>query len=154
MGLIILFVCLLTVRLGFKDRFSWTIHLSLRELIRIYYINGNKDIIEQVTVDDTYVNELLKKNLIKQSEIATHPQKHMLTKALGIFGKIDAQVKILGVDKGYILLCSDGLTNMLSNEDILQTIRDNNFVILSDKLVDFANINGGMDNITAVVVEI
>ncbi len=121
---------------------------------RMYYINENKDTIEQITVDDTYVNELLKKNLIKKSEVATHPQKHMLTKALGIFGKIDAQVKILGVDKGYILLCSDGLTNMLSNEDILQTIRDNNFVILSDKLVDFANINGGMDNITAVVVEI
>ena len=121
---------------------------------RIYYINGNKDIIEQVTVDDTYVNELLKKNLIKQSEIATHPQKHMLTKALGIFGKIDVQVKIFDVNTGYFILCSDGLTNMLSNDDILKTVRDNNFVILSDKFIDIANQNGGVDNITVVVVEI
>ena len=43
---------------------------------------------------------------------------------------------------------------MLSNDDILQTVRDNNFVILSDKFIDIANINGGMDNITVVVVEI
>ena len=121
---------------------------------RLYYIDENKQSIEQITSDDTYVNELLKKNLIKQSEIATHPQKHMLTKALGIFGKIDVQVKIFDVNTGYFILCSDGLTNMLSNDEILQTVRDNNFVILSDKFIDIANQNGGVDNITVVVVEI
>ncbi len=121
---------------------------------RLYYIDANKDTIEQITVDDTYVNELLKKNLIKKSEIATHPQKHMLTKALGIFGKIESKAKILDVNTGYLILCSDGLTNMLSNDDILQTVKDNNFVIVSDKLIDIANENGGVDNITAVVIEI
>ena len=121
---------------------------------RLYYIDENKQSIEQITSDDTYVNELLKKNLIKKSEAETHPQKHVLTKALGIFNKIDVQVDILIKDKGFLVLCSDGLTNMLSNEDILKTVKENNFLILSDSFIDKANINVGTDNITVVVVEI
>jgi len=121
---------------------------------RLYYIDANKENIEQVTVDDTYVNELLKKKLIKKSEVENHPQKHMLTKAIGIFNKIDTQVDILEKDKGYLILTTDGLTNMLTNEDILQTVRLNRFLALSDIFVDAANRNGGTDNITVIVVEI
>ena len=57
-------------------------------------------------------------------------------------------------EKGYLILCSDGLTNMLSNEDILQTVKNVDFMILSDIFIDRANLNGGPDNITVVVVEI
>ena len=121
---------------------------------RLYYIDANKENIEQVTVDDTYVIELLKKKLIKKSEVENHPQKHMLTKAIGIFNKIDTQVDILEKDKGYLILTTDGLTNMLTNEDILQTVRLNRFLALSDIFVDAANRNGGTDNITVIVVEI
>ena len=121
---------------------------------RLYYIDANKENIEQITVDDTYVNELLKKKLIKKSEVENHPQKHMLTKAIGIFNKIDTQVDILEKDKGYLILTTDGLTNMLTNEDILQTVRLNRFLALSDIFVDAANRNGGTDNITVIVVEI
>lgn len=121
---------------------------------RLYYIDANKENIEQVTVDDTYVNELLKKKLIKKSEVENHPQKHMLTKAIGIFNKIDTQVDILEKDKGYLILTTDGLTNMLTNEDILQTVRLNRFLALSDIFVEAANRNGGTDNITVIVVEI
>jgi len=56
---------------------------------RLYYIDEIKQDIEQITEYDTYVNELLRKKLIKKSEVDTHPQKHMLTKALGIFNKVD-----------------------------------------------------------------
>jgi len=77
---------------------------------RLYYIDEIKQDIEQITEDDTYVNELLRKKLIKKSEVDTHPQKHMLTKALGIFNKVDLQVDILLKNKGYLILCSDGLT--------------------------------------------
>lgn len=121
---------------------------------RLYYIDYEKENIDQVTVDDTYVNELLRKKLIKPSEVEKHPQKHMLTKALGIFNKIDAKVEILNKYNGYLLLCSDGLTNMLTNKDILETIRINNFSTLSDVFVDSANRCGGTDNITVIVVEI
>lgn len=121
---------------------------------RLYYIDSKKENIEQITVDDTYVNELLRKNLIKKSEVENHPQKHMLTKALGIFNKVDIQVNILERQKGYLILCSDGLTNMLTNEDILQIVISNNFLVLSDVFIDNANRNGGKDNITVIVVEI
>lgn len=121
---------------------------------RLYYIDANKENIEQITVDDTYVNELLKKKLIKKSEVENHPQKHMLTKAIGIFNKIDTQVDVLEKDKGYLILTTDGLTNMLTNEDILQTVRLNRFLALSDIFVEAANRNGGTDNITVIVVEI
>lgn len=121
---------------------------------RLYYINEIKQNIEQITEDDTYVNELLRKKLIKKSEVDTHPQKHMLTKALGIFNKIDLHVDLLIKDKGYLVLCSDGLTNMLTNEDILQTVGNTEFSVLADTFVDKANRNGGTDNITVIVVEI
>ena len=78
----------------------------------------------------------------------------MLTKALGIFDKIDTKVDIFIKEKGYLILCSDGLTNMLSNEDILQTVKNVDFMVLSDIFIDRANLNGGTDNITVVVVEI
>ena len=121
---------------------------------RLYYIDEIKQDIEQITEDDTYVNELLRKKLIKKSEVDTHPQKHMLTKALGIFNKVDLQVDILLKNKGYLILCSDGLTNMLTNEDILQTVINTEFSSLADTLVDKANRNGGTDNTTVIVVEI
>ena len=56
--------------------------------------------------------------------------------------------------QGYLILCSDGLTNMLTNEDILQIVNQTNFLLLSDKFIDKANENGGTDNITVIVVEI
>ena len=121
---------------------------------RLYYIDKDKDSIEQVTVDDTYVNELLKKKIINAKDAQNHPQKHVLTKAIGIFNKIDVQVNILDKNDGFVILCSDGLTNMITEDNILQTVRDNDFTVLADKFVDIANLNGGTDNITVVVVEI
>ncbi len=121
---------------------------------RLYYIDKDKNSIEQVTVDDTYVNELLKKKIINAKDAQNHPQRHVLTKAIGIFNKIDVQVNILDKNDGLVILCSDGLTNMITEDNILQTVRDNDFTVLADKFVDIANLNGGTDNITVVVVEI
>ena len=121
---------------------------------RLYYIDKESQTIDQITIDDTYVNELIKKKIIDKSEASTHPQKHVLTKALGIFNTIEAEVNTLSKSEGFLLLCSDGLTNMLKNEDILQKVTSTNFMTLSDELVDSANRNGGTDNVTVVVVEI
>lgn len=121
---------------------------------RLYYIDERQENIEQITVDDTYVNELLKKHLIKEEEVETHPQKHVLTKALGIFSKIEVNVNDFDKEKGYLILCSDGLTNMLTNEDILHAVIVNPFDKLAEKYVIEANARGGKDNITVVIVEI
>lgn len=121
---------------------------------RLYYIDKEIKNIEQITIDDTYVNELLKKNLIKKSEVETHPQKHILTKALGIFDTIDLNIDTFIRKDGFLLLCSDGLTNMLQDEDILKMVSMIPFDNLAEKFVEKANANGGTDNITLICVEI
>lgn len=121
---------------------------------RLYYIDERKENIEQITIDDTYVNELLKKNLIKEEEAETHPQKHVLTKALGIFSKLEVKVHDFYKTSGYLILCSDGLTNMLTDEEILEKILVTPQDKLAEKYVNEANAKGGRDNITVIAVEI
>ena len=121
---------------------------------RLYYVDKRKENIEQITVDDTYVNELLKKNLIKEEEAEKHPQKHVLTKALGIFSKLEIKVHDFYKTEGYLILCSDGLTNMLKDEEILEKLLVTPEDKIAEKYVNEANAKGGKDNITVIVVEI
>lgn len=121
---------------------------------RIYYTDENMLDLTQVTEDDTYVNTLIKTNVINKEEADNHPQKHVLTKAVGIFENIETTVHILEKDTGYIMLCTDGITNMLSNKEILHILRKNKFENLAEKLVSKANENGGLDNITAIVIKL
>lgn len=120
---------------------------------RLYYIDSNFKKIEQITVDDTYVNELVKTNIINEEEAKDHPQKHMLTKAVGIVKDLEFEVKKLDVSNGYLILCSDGLTNMLEDRCILKIIEENEFEELAEKLVYKSNENGGYDNITVIVIK-
>ena len=120
---------------------------------RLYYISNDRNSIKQITEDDTYVNTLLKTNAIEQKDVENHPQKHVLTKAVGILKDIDFDVNKLEKNNGYLLLCSDGLTNMLSDKEILKTIKNNEFSTIAEKLVIKANENGGLDNITVVLIK-
>ncbi len=121
---------------------------------RLYYVDEKMLNIEQITVDDTYVNELLKTHAITKEEIENHPQKHVLTKAVGIFKKVDGKVGLIKKTNGYFVLCTDGLTNMLNNVEILNIMKKYHFEELALKLVFKANLHGGTDNITVVVVKI
>ena len=120
---------------------------------RIYYIDDKLRNIIQITEDDTYVNELIRTNVITKEEAENHPQKHMLTKAVGILKDIDVKINKLDRKKGYLLLCTDGLTNMLNDKEILKIIQGNNFEYIAEKLVLKANDKGGNDNITVVIVK-
>lgn len=122
---------------------------------RIYHIDSLISKITQITIDDTYVNELIKTNVIKKEEAFDHPQKHVLTKAVGIVKNINVKVNLLDENlKGYLILCTDGLNNMIKEEDLLKIFRENKFNNLAEKLVKIANENGGTDNITVIVVEL
>lgn len=121
---------------------------------RIYYIDDNFEKIKQITEDDTYVNTLVKTNVINEDEALTHPQRHMLTKAIGVFKDVDFNVSTLRDKDGYLLLCTDGMTNMLSNEQILDVFKNEKFDKIAEALVKKANENGGNDNITVVVVKL
>lgn len=121
---------------------------------RLYYIDENATYIKQITEDDTYVNELLRKDVIKIEEAKNHPQKHVLTKAIGVFNDLNIEVNKLYKDKGYLLLCTDGLTNMVEDNKILEIVRKTKFEKLADKYIEVANSNGGTDNTTVVVVKL
>ena len=121
---------------------------------RLYYIDKKAENIKQLTVDDTYVNELLKTKAIDETEAKTHPQKHVLTKAVGIIKNIGISVKELDKNDGYLVLCSDGITNMLLCKDILNCIKENEFDKTAYDLVDMANKNGGLDNSSVIIVKL
>ena len=121
---------------------------------RLYYISNDKNSIKQITEDDTYVNTLLKTNAIEQKDVENHPQKHVLTKAIGVFKDIKTELHALNETSGYLLLCTDGLTNMLDNEAILQVLQMKKFENTADEYIKKANENGGVDNTTVVVIKL
>lgn len=121
---------------------------------RLYYISNDRNSIKQITEDDTYVNTLLKTNAIEQKDVENHPQKHVLTKAIGVFKDIKTELHVLNETSGYLLLCTDGLTNMLDNEDILQALQMKKFENTADEYIKKANENGGVDNTTVVVIKL
>ena len=121
---------------------------------RLYYISNDRNSIKQITEDDTYVNTLLKTNAIEQKDVENHPQKHVLTKAIGVFKDIKTELHVLNETSGYLLLCTDGLTYMLDNEDILQVLQMKKFENTADEYIKKANENGGVDNTTVVVIKL
>ena len=121
---------------------------------RLYYISNDRNSIKQITEDDTYVNTLLKTNAIEQKDVENHPQKHVLTKAIGVFKDIKTELHVLNETSGYLLLCTDGLTNMLDNESILQVLQMKKFENTADEYIKKANENGGVDNTTVVVIKL
>ena len=121
---------------------------------RLYYISNDRNSIKQITEDDTYVNTLLKTNAIEQKDVENHPQKHVLTKAIGVFKDIKTELHVLNETSGYLLLCTDGLTNMLDNEAILQVLQMKKFENIADEYIKKANENGGVDNTTVVVIKL
>ena len=117
---------------------------------RIYRIR--KNFIRKLTTDHSYVEKLVKDGTISRDEAMHHPKKNMLTKALGCTSFVEPDVSVKGFLKDDILvLTSDGLTNMVRDEEIYNTIQDN-IEVATEKLIDKANEAGGLDNITVIVV--
>ena len=117
---------------------------------RIYRINEE---MEQITQDDSFVNYLIEIGEITEEEAKNHPKKNVLTKAMGTTSDIEVIVNTLDIkDKDVFLFCSDGLTNMVSDEEIFKIVKENSPEEARDKLLDLALKNGGMDNITFILV--
>lgn len=117
---------------------------------RIYRIR--KEFIRKLTTDHSYVQKLVKDGTISKEEAEHHPKKNMLMKALGCTPYVEPDTMVKGFLKGDILLiCSDGLTNMISQEKIYQIIIENQENAVQ-KLIEEANNQGGYDNITAIEI--
>ena len=117
---------------------------------RVY--RKRKEFFRKLTTDHSYVQKLVSDGTITKEEAYNHPKKNMLIKALGCSSFVEPDVMVKGFLKDDILLmCSDGLTNMLRDEEIVKIINQNPMEACN-RLVNEANDKGGLDNITAVII--
>ena len=120
---------------------------------RIYIYNEYE--LQQITVDHTYVNSLLLNGLITYKQSLKHPKKHVLTNALGIKKNVSVdigQIKLKETEN--VLICSDGLHNMLDGKKLQKALIEP--LVLEEKaesIKDKALKNGGVDNITLILLE-
>lgn len=119
---------------------------------RLYVINNG---IKQITRDHSLVEEMVRMGGIDKASARNHPDKNIITRAIGARDDIEADFFNVELQEGdLVLLCSDGLTNMLDDEEIYRVLtEDESLKNRVDKLVEMANRNGGKDNISAIVIE-
>ncbi|MGB7604041.1 MAG: Stp1/IreP family PP2C-type Ser/Thr phosphatase [Lutisporaceae bacterium] len=119
---------------------------------RIYIIRENE--IARITEDHSLVAELVKQGSIKPEEANSHPQKNIITRAVGTEYGIEVDIGKQDIIEGdYILLCTDGLSNLISDKEMLNLVFEASDVDQAcEKLINKAKENGGFDNITVVVI--
>jgi len=127
-------------------------HISIGDT-RIYEILDDR--MEQITEDDTYVNALVKDNIISKEEAKMHPERHVLLRALGVTKSINFEVnKLENMYGRCFLLCTDGLTGANSDEEIFEVIKSSEKDKICTKLINLANDKGGHDNTTVMYIEV
>ncbi len=124
---------------------------------RVYGIKGTK--LEQISKDDSYVQMLIDLGQISPEEARQHPKKNAITKAIGTESSIMASVVEVTENYDGFLICSDGLTNMLTEERIESKLSQGGFEneefnlkVICDALVKDANKSGGLDNISLILI--
>ncbi len=119
---------------------------------RLYRLKKNLAF-EQITIDHSYVEELVRRGEITPEQARVHPMKNILTQAVGAMDNIEVETGSFTVDGDEIfLLCTDGLTNMVEDADIEKILLTSDNP--AEDLIQAALDNGGHDNVTAVVVNV
>lgn len=120
---------------------------------RIYLIRNN--VILRLTEDHSLVAELIKTGTIKPEEANNHPQKNVITKALGTEYTIEPDVSQRDLQwDDFILICTDGLSNVVCEEDMVYAVQNTSDLSEAcELLINKAKESGGFDNITTVVVQ-
>jgi len=122
---------------------------------RAYLVRGDQ--LEQLTDDHSLVAELVRSGKLSPEEAETHPQRSVITRALGPDPSVDVDTFSVDVLPGDLfLLCSDGLSSMIGDEGIIEVVRErrDDLDALAGALVQAANAAGGEDNITVICFEI
>ena len=117
---------------------------------RMYVIS---DRIEQITMDHSLVEEMVRMGQIDRERARSHPDKNVITRAVGVRPQVGADFFDVTLENGdTVLFCSDGLTNMVSDERIFQIVKNSKTLEEAGKtLVAEANQNGGSDNISVIL---
>lgn len=119
---------------------------------RLYVI---QDGIHQITRDHSLVQEMVKMGEISEEEARNHPDKNIITRAIGVKENVEPDIYEYRLKKGdIILMCTDGLSNMVEDEDMFNIVKGSRDVVEAvQMLIEKANSNGGRDNIGVIVAE-
>lgn len=119
---------------------------------RLYVVN---DTITQITTDHSYVEEMIRRGSLEREKARSNPNKNIITRAVGAKNDIQVDIYVVELKPGDLLLmCSDGLSNMLEDEEMRMIIkRQRDIVEMAEELVKAANENGGKDNISVILIE-
>lgn len=129
------------------DRYMYIAHVGDS---RIYRLRENK--LEQITEDHSLVGEFVRAGLITKEEARVHPRRNIITRALGTEG--DNTPDLLAADyfpTDRFLLCTDGLTGMVSDDEIERVLLENDIEDAADQLLAMALDAGGNDNVTLIL---
>ena len=120
---------------------------------RAYKISDNR--IEQITRDHSVVEDMVQRGDITRAESLTHPNKNLITRAVGTVQSVDCDFFRFSTGEiDYILLCSDGLSNLVSDEEMLyEIVHAESIEFCCEKLLALAIARGAPDNITIVLFE-
>jgi protein phosphatase len=134
-----------------KDRRVYIAHVGDSRVYRV-----TKGSIKQVTEDHSTVAEMTRRGILTPEEAKYHPERSVLYRALGTMSatEIDAQPEIVVTSNEWFVLCTDGLSNMVEDEEIQKIVTSHEPQEACDELVRLANERGGYDNITVAVVRV
>lgn len=122
---------------------------------RIYRLRGEK--IEQLTRDHTAVQDMIDRGVITPEQAEGHPSSNVINRSVGVRAEVEVEVREAPLetqDKDLYLLCSDGLSGMMDDEDIYRYLVDLPVSQVAQELVDLSNARGGYDNVTVIVVNV
>lgn len=121
---------------------------------RCYIANQRR--FQQVTEDHSLVRELVRSGQITENDAFYHPQKNVVLKALGTETTVHADIQLLDWEaEDTLLLCSDGLSDKITNDEIADwMVKNENINVIGKQLIDLANERGGEDNISLIMVRL
>lgn len=120
---------------------------------RAYIVSSNN--IEQITRDHSVIQSMIENGEITEQEAKNHPNRNVITRALGVRDKVDVDYNEIVLSEDEILLiCTDGLSNFVEDKKITKIIKKHKISEYPDVLIDTANNNGGGDNITVVTLSV
>ncbi len=133
--------------------------IATEQWVAVAYVGDSRayvvtrDTIEQISKDHSVVQEMVEQGKITPDQAKTHPKKHFLTRAVGVERETQCGfVTMPFPQQGLLLLCTDGLTNMVETDTIQSLIRTFPFEEIPNKLINTANLAGGSDNITVAAI--
>ena len=130
-----------------KDNSAYILHIGDSRAYKF-----SNDVLEQLTVDHSMVQSLVDSGQISVEEARVHPKKNIITRALGVGEFVAADFNVCDFENdSAILLCSDGLSNFMQENDIKNELMSLDETVVQ-RLISGANKGGGGDNITAVVI--